>query len=126
LLESDVQDGTTSRPPDQIVIIAALTFAFWYFLIPLPADSPVDLLTRALINAVSVLVIACPCAMGLATPTAVMVGTGRAAELGVLFRSSEALEHAGEVSTVVLDKTGTITEGKAAVTEILSLDRRYS
>jgi Cu+-exporting ATPase len=64
--------------------------------------------------------------MGLATPTAVMVGTGRAAELGVLFKSSEALEHAGDVSTVVLDKTGTITEGKPAVTEIQVLGNQFS
>jgi Cu+-exporting ATPase len=103
-----------------VIVTAALTFAGWYFLGPtLPVNADVDNFTRALINMVAVLVIACPCAMGLATPTAVMVGTGKGAELGILFRSSEALERAGNVGVVVLDKTGTITKGQPAVTDIV-------
>ena len=101
-----------------VIAIAALTFLGWYFLAPPPAGD-LSPFARALINMVAVLVIACPCAMGLATPTAVMVGTGKGAGMGILFRSSEALERAGRLTTVVLDKTGTITRGQPAVTDIL-------
>lgn len=104
-----------------VIGIALLTFAGWYFLgPPLPADAGMDAFTRALVNMVAVLVIACPCAMGLATPTAIMVGAGKGAELGILFRTSEALERAGRVNVVALDKTGTITRGQPAVTDIVA------
>jgi Cu+-exporting ATPase len=98
--------------------IAALTFLAWFFLAP--ASANVSQFTRALIDMVAVLVIACPCAMGLATPTAVMVGSGKGAEMGILFRNSEALERAGKINVVVLDKTGTLTRGQPSVTDIVT------
>jgi Cu+-exporting ATPase len=101
-----------------VIGIAAVTFLVWYFVAPV--NPSVSQFTRALIDMVAVLVIACPCAMGLATPTAVMVGTGRGAELGILFRNSEALERAGKVTVVVLDKTGTVTKGQPAVTDVIT------
>jgi Cu+-exporting ATPase len=100
-----------------VIAIALLAFLGWLFLGPQIGADPSPF-TRALINMVAVLVIACPCAMGLATPTAVMVGTGKGAERGILFKSSQALERAGDVTTIVLDKTGTITRGQPALTDI--------
>jgi len=127
-----VEDAQGSKAPIQkiadqvsavfvptVIAIALITFLMWYFFVPIPTGMDQSAFTRALINMVAVLVIACPCAMGLATPTAVMVGMGKGAEIGVLFKSSEALERAGKITTVVLDKTGTITRGQPAVTDIL-------
>lgn len=96
-----------------VMALAALTFAAWWLWGPEPR------LTFALVNAVAVLIIACPCAMGLATPTSIMVGTGRGAELGVLFRKGEALQGLQEVSVVAVDKTGTLTEGKPELTDLI-------
>ncbi|PZR00219.1 MAG: heavy metal translocating P-type ATPase [Cereibacter sphaeroides] len=93
--------------------LAALTFAVWLVFGPDPA------LSFALVNAVAVLIIACPCAMGLATPTSIMVGTGRGAELGVLFRKGEALQSLQGVKVVGFDKTGTLTEGKPKMTDLV-------
>jgi Cu+-exporting ATPase len=103
-----------------VIVIALVTFLVWYFLVPLDPGANISLFTRALINTIAVLVIACPCAMGLATPTAVMVGTGKGAQLGILIKKSESLERAGNISMVVLDKTGTITRGQPAVTRVLT------
>ena len=96
-----------------VIGIASLTFLVWLFFGPSPS------LNYALLNFVAVLVIACPCALGLATPTAIMVGTGKGAENGVLIRDGGALETAHKLDTVVLDKTGTITEGKPRVTDVV-------
>ena len=120
-----VEEAQTSKAPVQaladrvaavfvpvVFVIAAATFLGWWLLGPEPS------LTLGILNAVTVLIIACPCALGLATPTAVMVGLGRAARAGVLVRDAQALEEARRIDTVVFDKTGTITEGRPVVTAI--------
>lgn len=99
-----------------VIAVALLAFAAWLAFGPSPA------LTYALVNAVAVLIVACPCAMGLATPTSIMVGTGRAAELGILFRQGAALQGLSEVSTVAFDKTGTLTKGRPEVTRFAAAE----
>ncbi len=99
-----------------VMAVAGVTFAVWLLAGPAPA------LTFALVNAVSVLIIACPCAMGLATPTSIMVGTGKGAELGILFRRGDALQRLRDARVVALDKTGTLTEGKPVLTDLLPVE----
>lgn len=104
-------DRVTAWFVPAVMGLAVVTFGVWYWFGPAPA------LSMALVNAVGVLIIACPCAMGLATPTSILVGTGRGAELGILFRHGEALQRLQEASVVAMDKTGTLTVGRPELTE---------
>ncbi len=104
-------DKVTAWFVPAVIAAAVLTFGIWLVFGPEPA------LSFALVNAVAVLIIACPCAMGLATPTSIMVGTGRAAELGVLFRKGDALQTLRDANVIALDKTGTLTEGRPELTD---------
>ncbi len=109
-------DQVTAWFVPAVIALAVLTFAVWFFVGPEPA------LTHALVNAVAVLIIACPCAMGLAVPTSIVVGGGRAAEMGVLFRKGEALQELRNVRLVVVDKTGTVTKGRPELTDLVTAD----
>jgi len=124
-----VQDAQMSKAPIQrladkisgifvpiVILIGMITFLIWYIFGPEPR------LTYAVLNFVAVLIIACPCALGLATPTAIMVGTGLGAQNGILIKNSESLEIAYKLNTIVLDKTGTITKGRPDVSDIVALD----
>lgn len=124
-----VQDAQGSKAPIQrmadiiasyfvpvVILIAILTLIVWYSFGPEPR------LTYALITFITVLIIACPCALGLATPTSIMVGTGKGAELGILIKNAEALETAHKLTTIVLDKTGTVSEGEPTVTDLVPLN----
>jgi Cu+-exporting ATPase len=124
-----VEEAQGSKPPiarladiiasyfvPAVILTAIATFTIWFFFGPAPA------LTYAVLNFVAVMIIACPCALGLATPTSIMVGTGKGAEHGVLIRGGEALETAHKINAIVLDKTGTITRGEPVVTDILTAE----
>ncbi len=121
-----VQSAQGSKPPiarmadiiasyfvPAVIGIATFTFLIWYFFGPYPA------FTYAMLNFIAVLIIACPCALGLATPTSIMVGTGKGAENGILIRSGESLETAHRINTIIFDKTGTLTKGQPEVTDIV-------
>lgn len=125
-----VQDAQGSKPPiakladvisgiftPVVICIAMATFVVWFV-----AASPEVRFTMALVNFVSVLIIACPCALGLATPTAIMVGTGKGAENGILIKGGDSLEKAHKLNTIVLDKTGTITKGEPSLTDVVTAE----
>jgi Cu+-exporting ATPase len=106
-------DQVSSYFVPAVIVAAVVTFVVWYFVGPQPR------VAHALVNAVAVLIVACPCALGLATPMAIMVGTGRGARAGILIRNAEALEIFGKVDTLIIDKTGTLTEGKPTLSSVI-------
>ena len=106
-------DRVSSYFVPAVIVSAVITFIVWYFVGPEPRFA------HALVNAVAVLIVACPCALGLATPMAIMVGTGRGARAGILIRNAEALEIFGKVDTLIIDKTGTLTEGKPSLSAVI-------
>jgi Cu+-exporting ATPase len=106
-------DRVSSYFVPAVIVSAIITFIVWYFVGPQPRFA------HALVNAVAVLIVACPCALGLATPMAIMVGTGRGARAGILIRNAEALEIFGKVDTLIIDKTGTLTEGKPTLSAVI-------
>jgi Cu+-exporting ATPase len=106
-------DQVSSYFVPAVIVAAIITFAVWFLAGPQPRFA------HALVNAVAVLIVACPCALGLATPMAIMVGTGRGARAGILIRNAEALEIFGKVDTLIIDKTGTLTEGKPTLTSVI-------
>lgn len=128
-----VNDASRSRAPIQkladrisayfvpiVVIISVVTFTVWAIYGPDPAY------VYALVNAIAVLIIACPCALGLATPMSVMVGVGKGAKNGVLIKNARALEEMNKIDVLIIDKTGTITEGKPSVEKVVSVSSEYS
>jgi len=133
-----VEDAQGSKAPIQrladkvssifvpvVIAIAILSFLFWYFIAPSFLNLPFSPFIFSFSIFIAVLIIACPCALGLATPTAIMVSTGKGAEHGILIKNAEALETAHKLTTIVFDKTGTLTKGKPEVTGIVVLDKKY-
>ncbi|MFA7315095.1 MAG: copper-translocating P-type ATPase, partial [Candidatus Magasanikbacteria bacterium] len=112
-------DKVSSIFVPSVIVVALLTFVIWYFLLGVGFEI-------SIINAVAVLVIACPCALGLATPTAIMVGSGKGAEKGILIKDSESLELAHKIQVVMFDKTGTLTQGKPEITDISIIKKEYN
>ena len=112
----DLTDKISSIFVPTVIVIAIITFLVWYFVVGAGLE-------MAIMSAVSVVVIACPCALGLATPTAVMVGTGQGSKLGILIKGGEPLQKLSKIKNVVFDKTGTLTEGKPEVTDVISVSK---
>ncbi|NHJ03584.1 MAG: copper-translocating P-type ATPase [Candidatus Heimdallarchaeota archaeon] len=140
-----VEDAQGSKAPVQrladkvsayfvpaVIVIAVVTLSIWliiggvFGITPINPNILQNWYTHAILNTVAVLVIACPCALGLATPTGIMVGSGKGAELGILFKNAESLERTQIIDTIVFDKTGTLTKGIPEVTDVISFDESYS